>query len=375
MSKLEKFYATAQSYLEQNQPDRPVLFLSPQDLEVRHRLFQKYFPGQVTFAVKAHPSAAIISALSAQGMRAFDVASPVEIAQIRALAPQAALHYNNPVRSKKEIKAAIDAGVTSYAVDRMGELEKLLLELSQPTEISVRIALRTQGGTIDFGSKFGATRAGAIDLLHKIQDRGHRPAMCFHPGTQCLNADAWNIYMAECAKISKAAGVKLQRLNVGGGFPAQRKEDPIDLPHFFETIKTAWRTYFPQDPPKLLCEPGRALVADAFKLATHVKAVEGTHVFLNDGIYGCLSEMRDIGISTRFQVIRDGKSIRNQKTRNFTVFGPTCDSLDVLPAPLALPRDIKEGDYILFDGTGAYSSAIATRFNGYGDFENVFLTR
>ncbi|MEC8042714.1 MAG: hypothetical protein VX181_18805, partial [Pseudomonadota bacterium] len=48
------------------------------------------------------------------------------------------------------------------------------------------------------------------------------------------------------------------------------------------------------------------------------------------------------------------------------VFGPTCDSIDRLPEPVELPDALQEGDYVLFDGMGAYSLSLATDFNGYG---------
>ena len=47
-------------------------------------------------------------------------------------------------------------------------------------------------------------------------------------------------------------------------------------------------------------------------------------------------------------------------------FGPTCDSLDVLPEPLMLPEDLQPEDFVIFDGMGAYSITISTGFNGYG---------
>jgi len=50
---------------------------------------------------------------------------------------------------------------------------------------------------------------------------------------------------------------------------------------------------------------------------------------------------------------------------DFTVSGPTCDSLDVLPYKIPLPADIDEGDWIEIDRLGAYSNANATRFNGF----------
>ena len=54
------------------------------------------------------------------------------------------------------------------------------------------------------------------------------------------------------------------------------------------------------------------------------------------------------------------------RRRAYTAYGPTCDPLDVLPGKLDLPAQLQEGDYLEFSSLGAYGSATATRFNGYG---------
>ena len=372
MSVHERFFANADEYLSTVQPRNPILFFSASKLIGQHKLFKENFPGEVTFAVKAHPNRDVIETLATGGMGAFDVASPAEMALVRSISPLAVLHYNNPIRSKDEIRDAIDHGVASYSIDRMGELEKLLSQLTTPVEISVRLKLETKGGKIDFGSKFGADEDLATKLLMRVKAAGHKPAMCFHPGTQCLNADAWREYIHACARVSRLANVSLDRLNVGGGFPSQREEDAIDLQKFFDVIKSETKNAFGHDAPTLLCEPGRAMVAEAFALTTRVKAICDNQIFLNDGIYGGLSEMRDIGSTSRIRV--QGQLEHSKDTIAYVLFGPTCDSLDVLPDPVELPTNIAEGDYIIFDAMGAYSAAIATRFNGYGEIEQINLT-
>ncbi len=109
------------------------------------------------------------------------------------------------------------------------------------------------------------------------------------------------------------------------------------------------------------------MVAEAFTLATRIKALRPNGaVFLNDGVYGALSELRDICGNDRVQVVAPDGTPRRGVSVKRTAFGPTCDSLDKLPDPIAFPDDTAEGDYVLFSGMGAYSLAIATRFNGYG---------
>jgi ornithine decarboxylase len=60
------------------------------------------------------------------------------------------------------------------------------------------------------------------------------------------------------------------------------------------------------------------------------------------------------------------------ETRDFTIYGPTCDSLDVLPRPFTLPADIQCGDYIEFGSIGAYSLTNRTGFNGF--YPNTFAS-
>ncbi len=87
---------------------------------------------------------------------------------------------------------------------------------------------------------------------------------------------------------------------------------------------------------------------------------------MNDGIYGGLTDLRDMGLTGRVRIVGPHGRMRNGKTVPRTVFGPTCDSLDRLPGALGLPVDMQINDYVLFDGLGAYSVAMSTAFNGYG---------
>ncbi len=356
-------------------PDEPVLYVSPYVLQATARRFLTGFPGLVTYAVKANSAREVLENLVAAGLRAFDVASPAEMAAVREVAPWAVLHYNNPVRSEAEIAAALRFGVTSYSVDCDGELDKLIRAgVSMEAEISVRLRLPVKGAAYDFGAKFGADPAAAEHLLRRVAEAGFRPAMTFHPGTQCDDPAAWTAYIEACAQVARAAGVRLQRLNVGGGFPAHRRGAAPELELFFSEIGGSVATAFRAETPALVCEPGRAMVAEAFSLATRVKSVRDGAVFLNDGIYGGLAEFPVLGNTDRIEALRDGADVVGAAMER-VVFGPTCDSLDRLPGTLPLPARLREGDHILFHGLGAYSTATVTRFNGYGALNSVSVAR
>lgn len=354
-------------YLSTRQPDRPVLFFHPKRLMASAEEFLRGFPGLVTYAVKANATPEVLETLVMAGVTCFDVASPAEMLQVRQVKPDAVLHYHNPVRSLSEIRRALQFGIASWSVDTQSELAKLSA-IPKGSEIAVRLRLPVKGAAYDFGEKFGADPAHAVALLKQAQAMGHEVSMTFHPGTQCADPQAWVRYIGVCADIAAEAGVQLKRLNVGGGFAAHRQAERPDLNAIFFAIGAAVDAAFPVDRPELVCEPGRALAADGFSLATRVKAVfDDGRVFLNDGIYGALSEWRDIGSMDRFRVFdKQGHEVTGPASERI-VFGPTCDSLDRLPGKLTFPDAMRDEDFVLFDGMGAYSAAIACRFNGYGD--------
>ena len=357
-------------YLRSVQPENPVLFFAPAALQSAARRFIDGFPGMVTYAVKSNPGEAVVENLAAAGVRGYDVASPFEMHLIRRLAPDAALHYNNPVRSRAEIAVAVELGVKSYSVDSRSELEKLIADVpAEGTEITVRFKLPVSGAAYNFGAKFGATADVAVGLLKRVAEAGFIPSITFHPGTQCTDPAAWDAYIRAAATIAFEAGVTIARLNVGGGFPSHRLHGVVpQLEATFALIDRVATEAFGDDRPLLVCEPGRALCGDAFTLATRVKSVrDDAHVFLNDGIYGALAELPLIGVIDRTRVVTPDGEARRGAAQPRIVFGPTCDSVDRLPGDVMLPADIAEGDFVIFEGLGAYSTVTNTRFNGFGE--------
>jgi ornithine decarboxylase len=336
------FTGTPATYIASRGPDVPILFFDPAAVHTRFALFQSGFPGLVTYAVKANDTSDVIENLHMAGLSTFDVASPAEIARVRDLCPDATLHYNNPIRSIREIQMGVQAGVVSWSVDCISELEKLIED--------------------------------AVMLLKRVAQAGYQAAMTFHVGTQCTDYSAWDHYITTCHDIAQRASVTLSRLNVGGGFPAHRDGAAPDLTAVFDQIATSVERTFGDQAPKLVCEPGRALVSECYQLLVRVKGRKANNIlYLNDGIYGAMAEWRDIGPVKRLEIMRPSGEAVSDLVDAFTVFGPTCDSLDRLPGTVALPRTIQDGDYILISGMGAYSNVTCTPFNGYGVVQRVTI--
>ncbi|MGY3438162.1 MULTISPECIES: type III PLP-dependent enzyme [unclassified Marinovum] len=345
-------------------PDLPVACFCPRALGAQARRFRRGFPGLVTYAVKANPTPEVLETLVAAGIRAFDVASVGEMRAVRAACAKAVLHYHNPVRSTAEIATARSVGVAAWSVDSLSELAKIAP--GPGDEIAVRLALKVPGAAYDFGTKFGVGPVAVAELLRAVVATGARPSITFHPGTQCGSAQTWGVYIKTAAEVAQAAGVTLHRLNVGGGFAAHRDGTAPDLEAVFAEISRATSAAF-ATPPALVCEPGRAMASEAVTLVTRIKAMrDDGAVFLNDGLYGGLAEMRDMAVPGRFSVTAPDGTPRKGPPHARRVFGPTCDSVDKLPGEVALPKDCAEGDFVFWPGMGAYGLTLSTGFNGYG---------
>ncbi len=353
-------------------PDEPVFCFSPKALHQTAQAFKSGFPGQVTYAVKANPTPQVIETLHSAGIAAFDVASPSEMELVRSVAPEATLHYHNPVKSLEEIHSAYhDFGVRHFAIDDHAGLAKIATVVKQPgeVEISVRFKLPTSHAVHDFTTKFGADEKTAGTLLKAAAYGGFEPSMTFHPGSQCLDPRGFVEHIHAAAAIARESGIKLVRLNVGGGFPVQYPGIFVDgLNVFFDAIETAVGEAFGDNRPRLVAEPGRALCANAASVLVRVKHVrsDSSELFINDGVYGALMELTQYPVNLPARVIREGIEHNTANFRKFVVFGPTCDPIDKLPSPVSLPANIREGDWIEFGLVGAYGAATVTRFNGYG---------
>ncbi len=368
MSTIPAISPDTASLIRRQAPDHPVFLFRPDVLQATAARFRAGFPGRVTYALKANDAPVVIENLARAGIDCFDVASVPEMEQVRALLPGAVLHYNNPVRARAEIRAGVAMGCVSWAVDSLAELEKLACEgVAQGTEIAVRFKLPVAAAAYDFGEKFGAAAADAPVIMQRAGSLGYRVSLGFHPGTQCGDPEAWRAYVTAAGNIARCAAIRPCRLNAGGGFAAPDGAGEPDQEAVFAAIAAARAGAFPAPLPGLFCEPGRAMVAGAFRLLTRVKALRSDgSVFLNDGIYGNLGERPAPPTLARFSVLTAQGSPRRGTARPRPVFGPTCDSLDRLPIRLALPETLAEGDYILFHDMGAYGAVTATGFNGYG---------
>ena len=365
-------YPNTSALIAQEEPDFPSFLFSSRELRKSVKVFKKGFNGLLTYAVKCNPSPHILKQLHEEGLKAFDVASNTEMELVREHCPGAVMHYNNPIKSKREIERAYEEfGIRSFSIDHPQQLDQLQAVVSPSREIEVTTRFKAGKAALsyDFGTKFGVMEQGAIEIAQMVEQMGFTPSLCFHVGSQCEDAYAYERHIAAAARIAKEAGITLKRLNVGGGYPAPYPTStapPMD--YYFETIEQAVKDNFGDAKPELIIEPGRALVTSSTSLLLRVKHQRGgVSVYLNDGAYGALMEVKFMHFIPPTRVWRGARlhSESESQITGFTIFGPTCDSYDVLPQTFMLPADIGEDDWIEFGLMGAYTQASLTPFNGF----------
>lgn len=345
--------------------DDAIHVLYPQVIAGAAQTFLSGFPGKVLYAVKANPHPAVIRILWSAGLRHFDVASIREIDLVREIAPGAELFLMHPVKSRKTIRHAYACGVRHMSLDCTAELGKIMDETdgAEDLNLHVRLAVQSDGSAMPLAGKFGAEFDTAVELLKATRPLAAKLGVCFHVGSQCMDTSAYTRTLAYVRQLVDAAGVDIDSVDCGGGFPvAYPGMTPAPLADYFDAIGQGLRENG-FDGLDIIGEPGRALCAEGGSTLTRVELRKGGDLYLNDGSYGSLFDAAQCG--WKFPVRRVTGNVENARTESFRLFGPTCDSLDVMEGPFDLPSDTDEGDWIEVQHLGAYGQALATDFNGF----------
>jgi ornithine decarboxylase len=341
-------------------------------LSVAVHWFQENFSGEVLYAVKANPSPWVIDALYQSGQRWFDVASLPEVQLIAERCPEATLAFLHPVKSRHAIRTAYhEYGVRIFALDCEDELDKIVAETGGARDLTliVRLGVSNAGSVLPLAGKFGASTFDAPALIEKARHAADELGISFHVGSQCMDPMAYRHAMLEASRLIVRAGVTVDIVDVGGGFPSVYPGlTPPPLMDYIDAIEDAFEEMMVLENADLWCEPGRALVAEAVSVLTRVELRKGDALYLNDGAYGALFDMTHAKWPFPMRVFRPEGEAGKELTP-FRLFGPTCDSIDSMPGPYDLPYDIREGDVIEIGMLGAYGEAMTTKFNGFGAYE------
>ena len=366
---MQKF-KSVEELINQLRPDKPVYCIRKKSILSTSKFFQKKFPGKILYAVKTNPHPEVIKTLIKSGINQFDIASIEEIKAIKKFSQTAKCSFMHTVKSHESIKDAyFKYGVKTFALDTKDELIKIIESTSgaKDLELFVRVAVSNEHAEIDLSKKFGALNAEAAGLLRLVKQCANKIGLSFHVGSQCMHPISYAKGISEIGNIIKKTKIVPDYINVGGGFPTIYPDlIPQSLDNYFLEITKSLENLKLNNLPEIICEPGRALVAESGSTIVRVNLRKRQKLYINDGTYGTLFDAGTPNIVYPSKMIKDSThKIISKKLTAFDFYGPTCDSMDYMKGPFLLPNNIKENDYIELGQLGAYGLTFRTQFNGF----------
>ena len=366
---MQKF-TSVENLVNQLKPDKPVYCIRKKSILSASKFFQKKFPGRILYAVKTNPHPEVIKTLVKSGISEFDVASISEIKSVRKFSQSAKCSFMHTVKSREDVEEAyFKYGVKTFALDTKEELIKIIesTKNAKDLEIFVRVAVSNEHAEIDLSKKFGAMNNEASGLLRLTKQYANKIGLSFHVGSQCMHPISYTKGIAEIGNIIKKTKIVPEYINVGGGFPTIYPDlIPQSLDNYFQEIKMSLDNLKLNNLPEIICEPGRALVAESGSTIVRVNLRKKQKLYINDGTYGTLFDAGTPNIVFPSKLIKESSNkIISKKLTAFDFYGPTCDSMDYMKGPFILPNNIKENDYIELGQLGAYGLTFRTEFNGF----------
>ncbi|KAJ5565057.1 hypothetical protein N7513_001299 [Penicillium frequentans] len=337
------------------------------------------------YAVKCNPDPEVLR-LMAQLGNGFDCASKSEIdLALQTGIDPSRIIYAQPCKTKSYLRYAREVGVKQMTFDNADELYKIKTHFPE-AELYLRILTDDSTSLCRLSMKFGAS----LDVAQQLLQLAHQlelkvVGVSFHVGSGAEDPRAFLKAVQDARLVFDQAeeiGHELHTLDVGGGFCQDTFEK------FSGILGDALETYFPPN-VRIIAEPGRYYVASAFTLAANIIARrdvpdpldpsrDAYMIYLNDGVYGNFS---NIIFDHQHPVAQILSSAANpeQGTPNsatsenisYSIWGPTCDGIDVISERIDLPGLLNTGDWLYFEEMGAYTKCSATRFNGFSDNHEV----
>ncbi|MDA9647830.1 type III PLP-dependent enzyme [Candidatus Pelagibacter sp.] len=366
---MQKF-KSVEHIINQLKPEKPIYCIRKNSIRSAVKYFKENFLGKILYAVKTNPHPAVIQTIIDSGVEQFDVASIEEIRSIRNFSHTAKCSYMHTVKSRESIKEAyFNFGVKTFSLDTKDELIKIIESTNnaKDLELFVRVAVSNEHAEIDLSKKFGALSSEAAGLLRLAKQHSKKIGLSFHVGSQCMHPISYSKGINEIRNIIKKTKILPDYINVGGGFPTIYPDlIPQSMDNYFNEIKKGLDNLKLKKLPEIICEPGRALVAESGSTIVRVNLRKKQKLYINDGTYGTLFDAGTPNIVFPSKMIKENSNkIISKKLTAFDFFGPTCDSMDYMKGPFLLPNNIKENDYIELGQLGAYGLTFRTQFNGY----------
>ncbi len=359
-------------YLKSSSRETPFLLMDRDKVVQKAKSIGKNIRGAEGFyAVKANPHPDVLDLINKMGL-GFEVASEGELRTLLDLgvSPNRIIS-SNPIKTSLFLQEAARAGLRYFAFDTRDEVDKMASCFSN-SNVYVRLSVSNEGSQWPLSKKFGVELEEALDLLLYAASSGLSPAgATFHVGSQCANPYNWDAALDKAGRLwemATKAGLRLELLNIGGGYPIHYTKDVVEIETIERRIDRRIRSIFPPE-TRILLEPGRAVVGDAGLFVTSVigkaNRISENWMYLDVGVFNGL--MESVG-GIRYSYLSESTG----PLRKWTIAGPSCDSFDVIDHEVELPEP-EVGDHLIILGCGAYTTCYASEFNGFSIPETILI--
>ncbi len=354
----------------------PLFIVDHDALRKSYATFKRHLPRvQAYYAVKANPDPAIVKTFFDMGA-SFDVASLPEFMIVHEYIKDLPdrerqdwiwdkIIYANPIKANHTLRE-LDRYRPLVTYDNLEEIGKIRRHAPH-AGLALRLKVPNTGAMVELSSKFGAAPGEAVDLILAAAKTGLVvEGLSFHVGSQTTNFENYIQALHLAAGVfeeAKDRGYdKMNVLDIGGGFPAPYDATVKPFRELAKILNRELDRLFPKE-IQILAEPGRFLVATAGIAVSSIigKAVRDGKLcyYVDDGVYHTFSGIIFDHCQYHFQSFKKGPS------QVCSVFGPTCDALDVVSMAEQLPGNLKLGELLFSPNIGAYSHASSTHFNGF----------
>jgi ornithine decarboxylase len=308
--------------------------------------------------------------------------------------------YANPCKIISHLIESQILNVRMMTLDCIEELHKIHTYFPN-AELIIRIAVDDSNSVCKFSSKFGCGNTDAQKIMNRAKELGMNViGISFHVGSGCKSVESYKSAIklaAELFDYGKSISFSMYLLDIGGGFPGTDPDSSestyISFEEIAQGINIAIKTYFTKyaSELKVIAEPGRFMVSSSHTLLLNVIGKKKKYLpsgeecysyYINDGVYGSFNCIYFDHFEPKIKLIDTNKSSDDIVKHKSLIFGPTCDSMDVLfkvesyddfDKKLTKLPELEIGDWLYVENFGAYTISAGCEFNGIPRPRKIYL--
>ncbi len=332
----------------------------------------KSYPTLICYAAKANSNISVLKIFREQGL-GLDIVSGGELYRgLKAGFDPKKIVYAGVGKTDEELKQAIEAGILSFNVESLMELDVLdsmAESLGKKANISIRINPDVNPKThpyISTGlkkSKFGIDMEDALKAYRTASKKKNLNIVGIHChiGSQIMDVSPYREAVEKTVELVfklKKEGINLSHIDIGGGLgikyrPEDNPPSPKDLAEMVIPIVK-------ETGLKLIIEPGRSLIGEAGILVSQVLFLkdkgEKHFIIIDAGMNDLLRPAMYNAYHHILPVEKKGETVIAD------IVGPICETGDFFAVDREIDN-VSRGDYLAVMSAGAYGFSMSSNYN------------